>query len=1756
MAAAAPSAIAVASAFQCTPIALTAADVNAFDVQPATGRGADLLAEASMRAVRALAFTAAGHPGASHERANGNAAGSAESESSAVIPMDTSKDAVSDGSLHELRELFYDAMVLFVAGQVPSHATLVHFVRSTPDEVTQSPELQYLLAELVALLELEISGLPAQDPARDRLFQLVLLLIREKLVTEDAFKERLEAATLAAVSITRDAATFKTTVTRMRTKLFYKQQKFNLFREESEGYAKLISELSQESLSVAVCHTVSRHVQSLIGFFDLDPNRVMDIILNCFENEPSRHAFFVALIRSLSFRNESLCSILGFRFHHKQKHPEQNAANLCLVAACLLRGNLISLADLYPHLSPDDAELQPLFKNKLAQALVTAKQFTMVNLGGGPPTAAAAAPTGASAAPAVPALAATPSAAPSASRAGSLLPTPGILGTAPGTVAPSSAPASTSATATASTAAAATTTAAPAAPPAEERLPLKLLLIQAVLTVRDWPTAEALLARFPEFTALTHAPIAKAMCGLLLQCIEPFYLRHCIPAGARPDRIRRSTNVDFQVASEFLCQSLEQVFAIAFPLALKLGPYVSHDIVLTTKLARIVKYLAQTDRAKYTADIEQLLELVLLPAASLVSCNAPLNDEIWETVKGFSYPQRFQLYGTWKNHIYSRFPELIVQKASVAHQTRYSLRRLSTTNFKQSGRQISKLCHANPSVVFVELINKVQVYDNFVMPIVEALKYLTSMDYDMLIYCILEALVDPRKERVKADGRNVSGWLSGLAMFAAHVVKRYTVDIVPLLQFVTKQLRAGQTVDLLIVKELVTKMAGIEVTVQPSESQIQALAGGDLLRSEGGSFSQSRNLKRTPARLLQALISSNLAMPLLLLIAQQKHAVVFSDQHTSHTKLLGDLFDQCHGVLLQYSEFLVMTLTKDGYAKLLPSMRDLMDVYYLDLETTMHLWRPSFHHSVRVANSRGVSFGDAFDLAMEPLKQQLVASTSIRPLKDISLNLVSIFWSLSLSDIFVPGDRYDQELQTQKALLAALEANRDETMSQSKRRIERERLQTVIRGLQEERKHQEANKAAVLEKLQQEKDNWFPQVGSNKLVQSTQELMQTCIFPRLMHSVPDAVYCVKFMHLLHSLSTPRCSSLLMFDQIMKDTFCTITMCSESEAQCYGYFLLETLKLYTRWANSSKLFEAECRVPGFLYTRKAPKDGKAPPAAAESKPADAPPAASTSQESSDGAVPAPAPPAPTLIEYDMFRSLAKIWTTRLADAFTHCLGSSDFVHIRNSLMILHRLSEVFPMHRPLVLAIESQVAKLMADERQDVKTLATTYMVQLVRIKSVHFPEERNKSIASVNLGGDVKPMAIDEPAAPASAPSTTSAAADSSASATAGTSSSSKERLESSSGGRESSREGNRESREHATGHRDSSRDPRDASRDHREPSREPRARDDSHSRDRDHSSSREPRARDHDGSVSRDSRENRDSRDTRDGRDGREARDSSRVRRDESREPTTSRAARSPSPTRSKSSSGGSATSSALSGGLVSAGARVAASSRSEPSSAVGSPVAQPHVTSSAPATSSPMVIDKPQPSARRMVDLKTSTDSKTAAADRAKKFGTPATATTTTTTPTAVAADAADASKTSSRSKRSSEDSNERGDVKRTRQDEQEAAGSSASRSRSSKDGERDQPSSSSSSSSSRSKDAGKESGRDKSSSKDGNDSKDSGKESRNGKDKDDDRSRDKERKERSNSESASSSSKDGRSRSKKHDSAEDGGREERRSKSSSER
>ena len=114
---------------------------------------------------------------------------------------------------------------------------------------------------------------------------------------------------LRAIDLVRES--FFRMGVRQSTNLLYRQANYNLLREETEGFSKVITELfttsSAEPPSSEVVQATFNRVMGLIGTFDLHPGRVLDVTLDVFAAVLIKQfRFFIKFLRVSSWWPRSL----------------------------------------------------------------------------------------------------------------------------------------------------------------------------------------------------------------------------------------------------------------------------------------------------------------------------------------------------------------------------------------------------------------------------------------------------------------------------------------------------------------------------------------------------------------------------------------------------------------------------------------------------------------------------------------------------------------------------------------------------------------------------------------------------------------------------------------------------------------------------------------------------------------------------------------------------------------------------------------------------------------------------------------------------------------------------------------------------------------------------------------------------------------------------------------------------------------------------------------------------------------------------------------------------------------------------------------------------------------------------------------------------------------------------------------------------------------------------------------------------------
>ena len=321
------------------------------------------------------------------------------------------------------------------------------------------------------------------------------------------------------------------------------------------------------------------------------------------------------------------------------------------------------------------------------------------------------------------------------------------------------------------------------------------------------------------------------------------------------------------------------------PMLSLLGHRISANGLLFTRLCRLCQATVitvvekspgtETDHCIVLSPISHIITTCILPSLSCSGCYPFLSFEIWNMMKKMPFQLRFSIYSIWKGEklgreaINQRHPDVVFAEVKALHSARAHFKRLSKDNTKEVGRLVSKTIYSNPLVVINYILGQIEAFDNLIPLIVAALIYSTDLAKDVMAFCLVEQL---RKDeaKLKPGGTHYSDWFSSLSRFIASFYREYyDVELKGLLHFLLQQLSLGKSLDLLVLKDLLSQMGGCETVLEVSSKQLEGLAGGQLLKAElmGTQVNETPKGKAV-SFLRKELMNSGTAMPLLLLIAQ------------------------------------------------------------------------------------------------------------------------------------------------------------------------------------------------------------------------------------------------------------------------------------------------------------------------------------------------------------------------------------------------------------------------------------------------------------------------------------------------------------------------------------------------------------------------------------------------------------------------------------------------------------------------------------------------------------------------------------------------------------------------------------------------------------------------------------------------------------------------------------------------------------------------
>ncbi|BFZ57527.1 THO2 plays a role in transcriptional elongation [Savitreella phatthalungensis] len=1045
--------------------------------------------------------------------------------------------------------------------------------------------------------------------------------------------ELLDGSTLQAIGRLNSASAFAKRTIRVRTATLYKQQKYNLLREETEGFGKLVLLISgflseHRNLQDRELGTLLiNRIDAVMGIFDLDPTRVLDLLfVICTYFVETKWLLVLSVLSqgswfsggSKSCASRAAANIISSRLRMEIEAGSCSKQAMTLLAF-LLRDNLLDMQHVWPHLEPSEAcrrRETDGHTDALRASINDAKGVNALTM----------------AAPLPDDDEVTEGA--KLSQDCSHNPTePVDDGKAVGRT--------------------------------QNAADAYADLLSALLAIRALTDARFVLAEFPVLPA-SRPSVARAIARLIDEAVEA--LLTCSHAGLANDGIlnRRSQPTDIKyrdsdlseilppasmpttdAGDEGLTQEVHYSFFLGkcglerriddtelFAWLHVAGVQLYHRPEVIVKLCRYAKQVIANapDRSIALAAWSSVIRGNILPALSLIDPNPSLVTDIFALLREYDQECRFSFYGEWQSQTYKSVPELRAQLVRSEKEAKGLLRRISSSNAKDFGRLLAKATHSNPCVVLTIALNQIESYDNLVEVVIEASRYFTMLSFDVLTFVMLSLLSSNGKARLKSDGTSVAHWLQSISDFVSKMYRRYShMDPGPICLFAAKRLHLNSALEIIVIQDLLREMGGIGVANDLSDEQLAGCTGGPLLRARSLKLiNTSEQSQKTGSRLMAALERTRLTVPLLCLIAKQASEAPFLiGDADAHLKLLGNLTDQCQATFSQYLDFLAIFRQAAGSESALDLLRSLRTRIALPWSTTFAIVRPMLRDSVHTQWA-------ADNTEMLDSVLAFVADT------DPHLHAASFssFWSLSLYELSPPIRRYATELAVCGSDKLAIESERDVQTDTSARAIEFLHNQALA---------------------------WFREIP----VSWVPTTVRDCILPRAFVSPNDAIYASRFLQVIHEAAPDAMplfdiTELLLGPRLSQSIFTS----TEREAQNFGRFLAHWVT-YLRHVIDQGTAIARPTVNG----------------AASEKAA--------------------------TLEPNEIEDVWLAWHKSIWQAVKLCLNSGEYMHIRNSLVLLERLPDVFPSYRWIGRNLMNAIDDVVRDDtREDIKIRAQGYKAVL------------------------------------------------------------------------------------------------------------------------------------------------------------------------------------------------------------------------------------------------------------------------------------------------------------------------------------------------------------------------------------------------------------------------------------------------------------
>lgn len=1012
-------------------------------------------------------------------------------------------------------------------------------------------------------------------PITTKIDELLQLIVRKDCIKVSTISSYISSDSLKNLTIIPKQSLIKSLNIKKRDQ-FYTQKKYNLIHEQSEGFSKLVVEIYQifkkEDCDYQLNYAINV-IETLIGHYSLDPNKCLDILLEIYSvSFISRINFAKKLLQKSRWwpstegdisnlsnlnigGNQTASKILGLKLL-KYPHDKDIPETYKILISWLIKIGFISFGSIYKYLSPNDNDmetLQDLYKKRLNDKVSKA----------GANALALAAP---------------------------LLDDDDDNEKSKGDNNSNN------------------NESKKQSPINEDeefqnkiKFNMKFQILRTLLSCGAYWPSIFILTKYPflayvddEISSLMNR-VYDAMIQPLYNEVKPFTNEQLIDfqtpkkiAIARPQNhvvyssqntielFSFNPNIKSYGQKKFIyfytnwnenlpiVNSISQLFQTSNQFLKFVGTNLSKNLPLFIKICEI----GYEDLKKNQANQElkdqwfHYFRNFIFPAMCVIEENSIAIEKAYSMLSFYSVEERFSVYGELYQILAKNNPRIKIAYNKAEKSTKDVLKRLSKENVRPMMRRLAKISFSNPLPCLLTILQQIESYDNLNSLVVETARYFNRYAWDTLTVAILIRLTATGRATIQANGIFERQWIQSLASFIGKICQRYpnSIDIRTILEFLLKSFHSGDRVGLIVFKEILSSMGGMQSITNLTLHQIDLInCGSSLQKIVYRVISDVRYSRIKPGSILvKTIIELNAINEFLVLLSQIKQEINESDE-LEHLKVLANKNDDLDAVINLFTTLVTFFGTLEQIEENLLSITELCNEYQVPIQVAFQIWRPLL--SKRSDTGR-----------LNDLKENLPSILSPTVLEYLTLELFITFWQLSLYDINYSDDLYQSELDKLKISAKSLKtsismSSRDKKIARSSIEKSKSDLKTIEEFIdkipQDKEKHLEHN-SLIGSRLSDESLKWFRE--NVTVNDSMQYFLQYCILPRAVHSSFDALYAGRFLFKLHELNAKNFSLISLLDKLIKSKilFATLFTSTTTESENLGIFFAEVLGKLHKW----------------------------------------------------------------------------------------------------------------------------------------------------------------------------------------------------------------------------------------------------------------------------------------------------------------------------------------------------------------------------------------------------------------------------------------------------------------------------------------------------------------------------------------------------------------------------------------------------------------